>query len=260
MFSYLSFPSNFGYQAALMAGLRSCGPWPHVVVTMDSDLEHPLELVPELVRLWNGGCALLVNTMRRENRALPWRKRFASKAFYVVSGFLTGLDIRPGQADFRLWDADFLRLMSPHLERMGSLRLFAAWVRVSKAEIEYDQIVTAGLTSRFDLKRNLSLAFSGLIRFSNLPLRTIGVLGGLGLLVSVLYSLWIAASILQGKVLPGWSSLILTMIFMSCLQLLSMWVLALYLKRLVFDRDFPTYLVAERKGALFDVDDKHAQV
>lgn len=247
--SVISLAGNFGYQAALTAGLVNVGPWPEVVVTMDSDLEHPPSLIPELVRTWQGGRHLLVNTIRLPANALPPHKRIPSRLYYRCARLLTGLDIQPGQADFRLWDGDFVRALHSHLGNVGSLRLFASWINVPKANVTYDQAVNAARASRFTFKKNIELALSGLIRFSALPMRIMGFAGIAGMALSFLYGAWIIAQAMMGNVIPGWTSIILTIIFMSCVQLLSLGVIALYLKRLVFDRDLPAFLIQKKAGS-----------
>ena len=246
---YLAFTSNFGYQAALIAGLIHAGTWPEAIITMDSDLEHPVALVPELIRKWQSEKVMVVSAIRREAVALSWRKRFFSKLFYQLARRLTELDLQPGQADFRLWDARLLRSLQSYLPNVGSLRVFAAWLPVRKAVVEYDQNVLPNRRSRFTFKKNLELAMISIIRFSNLPLTSIAILGAIGLLFTFLYACFIGVKYWMGYSFPGWTSLVLTVTFMGCLQLISLGILAIYLKRLVFSKDLPLFIVDESKNA-----------
>lgn len=245
---YISFTANFGYQAAMVAGLSNAGTWPDAIITMDSDLEHPVELVPTLISQWLDNKYIVVNTIRRENTDVGFKKRFLSKTFYKAAAKLTGLELAPGQADFRLWDARILRALHSYLPHIGSLRVFAAWLPGKKGVIEYDQKVRTGRITRFTFKKNWELAAISIIRFSNLPLRTITFLGMLGVTISAVYALFIFAKLLQGYSFPGWTSIILTVIFMSCLQLVSIGILASYLRRLVFSKDLPLYIIDEARG------------
>lgn len=247
--SYLRFTSNFGHQAALIAGLLHAGSWPEAIITMDSDLEHPVALVPELIRRWQGDKVMVVNTIRRGAAELGWRKRLFSKLFYRLARRMTGLDLQPGQADFRLWDARVIRSLHSYLPTVGSLRVFAAWLPVEKRAIEYDQTVRPNRRTRFTFEKNWELAMVGIIRFSNLPLRSIAVLGAAGLLFTVLYATFIGVKYWMGYRFPGWTSLILTVGFMGCLQLTSLGILASYLKRLVFSKDLPLYIIEDMKNA-----------
>lgn len=243
--SYLSFTANAGHQAALIAGLLHAGRWPDAIVTMDVDLEHPIDRVPELVDVWMRTRAILVHAIRRESRELPWRKRVPSALFYRLTAALTGLELMPGQADFRLWDGAAVRGVREYLPHIGSLRVFAAWLPGRKASIEYEQQVRENRQTRFTFRKNYELAAISIVRFSDVPLKAITALGLLGLVFSVVYGAAIAVAAARGHTVPGWSSTVLTVMAMGCLQLLAFGVLASYLKRLVFAHDLPPFVVRE---------------
>jgi dolichol-phosphate mannosyltransferase len=235
--SYISLTANAGHQAALIAGLCHAGPWPDAIVTMDADLEHPMPVVKQLLQTWQDTGAIVVHAIRRPNRELKIMKRLPSALFYRVTSALTGLDLATGQADFRLWDADVLRSVAAYLPHLGSLRVFAAWIPGRKASIQYEQHVRAERTSRFTFQKNLELAATSIIRFSHFPLQLITALGLLGLTFAFVYGVFIAVAAARGNTVPGWSSTVLTMIAMGCLQLIALGVLASYFRRLLFDRD-----------------------
>jgi dolichol-phosphate mannosyltransferase len=242
--SYLSLASNSGHQSALIAGMCHAGTWPDAIITMDSDLEHPMEVVPQLIDEWQRTGAIIVHAIRRESKSLSWKKRWPSALFYRVTSRLTGLSMTPGQADFRLWDAATVRGVREYLPHIGSLRVFAAWLG-QHASVEYDQRVQHGRDTRFTFRRNYELAAISIIRFSHFPLRAITVIGAFGLGFSAIYALVIAIAVLQRRTVPGWSSLILSVLIMGCLQLLAIGILASYLRRLVFARDLPPFIVRE---------------
>jgi len=244
---YLRFTANFGHQAALIGGLTEIGDWPHAVVTMDVDLEHPVEIIPQLLRHWEQGC-VVVNTVRRDHPELTLGKRIPSHLFYRLTALLTGLTIVPGQADFRLWDADVIRSLKAYLPNIGSLRVFAAWMPGRKAHVEFDQHVVPGRRSRFTFTRNWELAMISIMRFSQFPLHAITWIGIFGVIVSVAHAIQIGYAISQGEqMVAGWVTLILSVIFMGCLQLICLGILAGYLRRLVFSKDLPLFLVKDRK-------------
>lgn len=244
--TYLSLATNFGHQAALIAGLCNVGSWPEAVVTMDADLEHPFAVVPTLVGEWSSTRAVVVHAVRRPARELSWLKRWPSATFYRLAAALTGLDLLPGQADFRLWDASTVRAVSSYLPHMGSLRVFAAWLRGQKSHVTYDQVVQPGRSSRFTLRKNLELATTSIVRFSDLPLKAITVIGGIGLAFSLVYGVFVAVATRRGHTVPGYASTVLIVMTMGCLQLLSTGILATYLRRLVFSRALPPFIIRER--------------
>ena len=243
--SYLSFAANAGHQAALIAGLLHAGPWPDAIVTMDSDLEHPVAVVPSLIETWTRTDALVVHAIRRDSMALGWNKRWPSAAFYRLTSWLTGLSLARGQADFRLWDGATVRGVLEYLPHIGSLRVFAAWIPGKKASIEDEQHVQGDRQTRFTFRKNVELAAISIIRFSELPLKAITLVGVIGLTFSSLYAGFIAVAVAREVTVPGWSSLVLTVMIMGCLQLVSIGVLAGYLRRLVFARDLPPFIIRE---------------
>lgn len=241
--AYLSLTANAGHQAALSAGLCHAGPWPDAVVTMDADLEHPMQVVGELVDVWRRTGAIVVHAIRRPTRELPLLKRLPSALFYRVTSALTGLSLAAGQADFRLWDAVVLRSVMDYLPHIGSLRVFAAWLPGQKASVFYDQRVRSGRTSRFTFRKNYELATISIVRFSHVPLRIISGIGLVGLVFAVTYGVYIAVETARGNTVPGWSSTVLTVMTMGCLQLLAFGILSSYLRRLVFTRALPPWII-----------------
>jgi polyisoprenyl-phosphate glycosyltransferase len=240
---YMQLTANAGHQAALIAGLCHAGAWPDVIVTMDADLEHPMFVVKQLLQAWRDTGAIVVHAIRRPTLELPFLKRLPSAWFYRVTSALTGLNLSLGQADFRLWDAAVLRGVADYLPHIGSLRVFAAWLPGKKTSVDYDQRVRSGRTSRFTFRKNYDLAAISIVRFSHLPLQAITGLGILGLLFSVVYGVFIAVETARGHTVPGWSSTVLTVMAMGCLQLVAFGVLASYFRRLVFARDLPPWIV-----------------
>ena len=244
---YVSLAANFGHQPALIAGLCHAGSWPEAIVTMDADLEHPFELVPALVAEWSSRRAVVVHAVRRTTRDLPWVKRWPSAMFYRLTAALTGLDLAPGQADFRLWDAATVRSVLSYLPHMGSLRVFAAWLRGQKARVLYDQVVQPGRRTRFTLRKNVELASNSIVGFSDVPLKAITLIGAIGLIFSVAYGIFVAVAVTRGQTIPGYASTVLIVMTMGCLQLLSIGILSAYLRRLVFSHALPPFIIRERQ-------------
>ncbi len=240
---FVSLAANAGHQAALIAGLCHAGEWPDAIVTMDVDLEHPMPVVAQLLEAWRATAPILVHAIRRQTNDLPLLKRIPSTLFYRTTSALTGLDLAPGQADFRLWDAAVLRGVQSYLPHVGSLRVFAAWIPGRKGAVEYAQDIRANRTSRFTFRKNLEFAVTSIIRFSHFPLQAITALGALGLVFALVYGTFIAVESSRGHTVPGWSSTVLTVMAMGCLQLLAIGILASYFRRLVFAQDLPPWVV-----------------
>lgn len=245
---YLSFSANAGHQAALIAGLLNASADADGIVTMDADLEHPFAVVPRLVEVWCDARAVAVHAVRRDSGALSPLKRWPSRAFYWLTARLTGVALAPGQADFRLWDGATVRAVREYLPKVGSLRVFAAWIRGRQESVEYDQRVRRNRRSRFTLRQNYELAMISIVRFSQLPLRAITITGLIGLTFCVVYGSYIVAAVIDGRSVPSWSSTVLTVMTMGSVQLISIGIIASYLRRLVFARDLPLFIVRETRA------------
>jgi glycosyltransferase involved in cell wall biosynthesis len=183
---YLSLSRNFGHQAALTAGLEHARG--DAVVSLDSDGQHPPELIPTLVEQWRAGHDVVV-TIRATDRRLGWFKRVTSAVFYKLLGRCTDIEVRAAASDFRLLsrratDA-LLRLRESHRYLRGMVQ----WLGFPVAEVPFTPSARAAGTSKYTLRRMLRLAGDGLFSFSRLPLR-LSVSAGLvatalSLLVSV---------------------------------------------------------------------------
>jgi dolichol-phosphate mannosyltransferase len=243
----LSFLRNFGQQAALVAGLLEAAPSADFVVTIDADGEQPPEVIAELIAAWQGGAAI-VHTARAPHAGVPAWKRWASAGYYALLARVSGVAIRGGMADFKLWDGQLLREIAPFLPQCGSTRVFAAWLAPDAPTVAYEQRLVPTRRSRFTLRRSLSLAMNGIVRYSDLPLRVSMALSAIAIGFGILYTgyvLWAAAT---HRVIPGWSSLVIIVSFFGGLQCFGIGVLGEYLSRLTFRRSLPTFVVERRRG------------
>jgi dolichol-phosphate mannosyltransferase len=171
---YLSFTRNFGHQAALLAGLEhSTGDW---VVTMDGDLQHPPHIVPELIRHWLDGADIVV-TSRDLGRSMGAFKRMATLGFYGLMNRISGLQLAPGAADFRLLDRRAVDTIVSFPERQKFLRGFTAWTGFETVTVEYKVGERHSGQAKYSLRRLARLALYGLTSFSAKPLRLAFYLG-----------------------------------------------------------------------------------
>lgn len=235
-----AFLRNFGHQAAIVAGLEAATAGCDFAVTMDADGEHPHALVPELIAAWRAG-APLVHTLRRPHRQLSAFKRAASASYYRLLSRISGVRIQPGMADFKLWDGELLRELRPFLRSCGSTRVFAAWLAPAAPTVEYDQGVVAGRQSRFTLRKNLSLALAGLVRYSDAPLRLSLWMSSFAGVVAVGHSLFVLWAVYTGTVVPGWATIVIIVAFFGALQSFAIGMLGEYLLRISFRSSLPAF-------------------
>ena len=171
---FLSFSRNFGHQAALTAGLEHAGG--DAVIMMDSDLQHPPALIPELLTKWKDGFDVVL-TIRQDDPTLGLFKRWSSKCFYRLLALASDTEIRMSAADYRLMSRRALDSLLELKETHRFLRGMVQWLGFPSAEVSFRPVSRQAGVSKYTLKRMANLAFDGLISFSKVPLRISLLLG-----------------------------------------------------------------------------------
>lgn len=171
---YLSFSRNFGHQAALTAGLEHAEG--DIVITLDADLQHPPQLIPELLQKWREGHDVVL-TIRAEDPRLGFVKRFTSRAFYRVMGWLSDTEIPFAAADFRLLTRRAVAALGQLRETHRFLRGLVQWLGFPTAAVPYQPAPRRAGTSKYTLRRMASFALDAVLSFSRVPLRLTLALG-----------------------------------------------------------------------------------
>ncbi len=243
----IRFTRSFGHQSALLAGLRFARG--DAVVTMDGDLQHPPELLPQLLAAWRGG-ADVVHTIRRPraDAKTSWKER-TSALFYRAINRLGGVAVPPGAADFRLLDQRALRALNELSEHFAFLRGLIPWLGFPEARIEYEVAARFAGRSKYDLARMLRLALDGILSFSVLPLRLIALLGLVTTLVGVAYGVFALIAHLMGRVQTGWTSVVVLVLVFGGMQLLSLGIVSEYVGRTYEEaKRRPRYVIDRLEG------------
>ncbi len=245
---WLGLSRNFGHQAALQAGLEHARG--DVVVTMDSDLQHPPELLPALVEGWREGNDG-VYTTKGSTRAMSLRRRVSMRIGYSILRFMSGLDLKFGQSDFRLLDRAVLDALISMPERDKFLRGLIDWVGFRQTGLEYEPRERFAGTKQYTFRQFLHLVTTGVFAFTILPLRLFTAFGVTIALLSVLYGVFAAVA---GAVAlatdnpalspPGWATLASAITLLGGIQLIGIGLLGEYVGR-VYDqtKSRPTYVV-----------------
>ena len=241
------FARNFGHQTAITAGIDLARG--DTVTVIDADLQDPPELIPRLVAEWRAG-ADVVFAVRESRDGDSAFKRSSASAFYRMLRKLAGVDIPLDAGDFRLMSrraAEGLRAMR---ERSRYVRGLVAWMGMKRAVVTYDRDARHSGTTKYPLRKMVRFAVDGVVSFSTVPLQMAVWLGAIAAVLGFIVGVFaIGVRLTGGYVEPGWTSLIVSILFLGGMQLMMLGVLGEYLGR-VYDevRGRPLYLVSEVQG------------
>jgi glycosyltransferase involved in cell wall biosynthesis len=240
----LDLSRNFGKERALSAGLaHSRG---KAVVPMDADLQHPPEAIAEMLVKWREGYEV-VFAQRNARTGQGLSERLFAKGFYWIFDNLSDVHLPREVGDFRLMDRKVVDTINAMPERSRFMKGIFAWVGFRQIGITYIQAERAVGTSKFGVLKLLRFAFDGLTSFSNFPLRVWGVIGAV---ISTLAFFYIVVRIIRtiiwGIDVPGYESILVSVLFLGGMQLLTLGIIGDYLGR-VFDevKGRPLFIVRE---------------
>lgn len=243
----LELSRNFGHQVAIMAGLDYAEG--DAVITMDADLQHPPELIPELIRKWREGYEV-VYTCRSSTADTGLVKSFTSRLFYRIANALSEVPIPPGAADFRLLDRTVVQVFRKLGERALFVRGLVSWVGYRQAMIPYQAGGRYGGKTKYSMPRMLGLAADGIVSFSTVPLyisALIGVVISSLSFIYVVYALYIRLFTDRGG--EGWASILTSILLIGGIQLITLGVLGIYLGKIYNEvKGRPRYLVRRTAG------------
>jgi dolichol-phosphate mannosyltransferase len=249
----VSFTRNFGHQPAVSAGLRYATG--DAVAVIDADLQDPPEVILRLVEKWREGFDV-VNAVR-ESRKEGVAKRFAYALFYRTYRWLASIDVPLDSGDFALMDRRVVDVMNALPEKNRFVRGLRSWSGFRQTGVAYERQSRAAGETKYSFRKLVRLAFDGIVNFSTAPLSLIFGLGVatalLALAAAVGYLAWrlVDVPILgysPGQA-PGFTTLILVILFFSGVQLISIGILGEYLGRIYQETKMrPTYVVKEVRG------------
>lgn len=242
----LELSRNFGQQAAITCGLdHSEG---RAVVNIDSDLQDPPELIPEMLERWKQGYDVVF--AQRQARRDRFLKRASAFVFYRVLGSISSVQIPWDTGDYRLMDRKVVDALASLPEKTRFLRGMIPWLGFSQIGISIDRGAREVGESTYTLKKLLSLAMDGLLAFSVMPLYAIAFAGAL---VSVVSMLALGASLIFATAASYWPLIMISSLgIFSGLQIICTGIIAVYLSSVLTEsRARPTYVVGAKLGAGF---------
>lgn len=239
----ISFSRNFGHQAAVTAGLQYVTG--DAIVIIDSDLQDPPEVIPEMVKLWEDGNDVIYGK-RKKRKGESHFKLLTAKLFYKTLNALSETEIPKDTGDFRLVDRRVVDTINELPEHNKFLRGLFSWVGYKQVPYEYERQERFAGKTKYPLSKMLKLATDGILSFSTKPLKLVGILGMTSLGISFLILIYAILSFAfkWNHLTPGWTSLMLTVTFFSGVQLLSLWIISQYIARIYDEsRSRPQYII-----------------
>jgi polyisoprenyl-phosphate glycosyltransferase len=241
------FARNFGHQTATTAGIDlACG---DTVSVIDADLQDPPELIGQMVDLWRGG-ADIVFAVRESRAGESAFKKATASGYYRLLRRIAKVDIPVDTADFRLMSRRAVEGLKAMRERSRYMRGLVGWMGMERAQITYHRDPRYAGETKYPLRKMARLALDGIISFSTIPLHIATFIGigsaGLGFL----FALWAVFMKVSGRyVIPGWASIMVSVLFVGGVQLITLGVVGEYIGR-VYDevRQRPLYLISDVRG------------
>lgn len=254
----IQFSRNFGHQAALTAALDYADA--EIVITMDADLQHPPEAIPEFLKAWEGG-AEIVHGVRKEAEGLGFLKRFTSHTFYVLMNRLSEVPLVRDAPDFRLLDAKVVRAIRGMREQSRFLRGMFAWIGFKQVAVPYVQENRFAGRTKYSIRNMLAFGVTAVLSFSRVPLRAATFAGGVVSLLAFIYGGYAAAQqVVFHRALPGWTSLAILVSLLSGAQMLFLGLLGEYLGQVLSEsKRRPLYVVRQDLIPALKKDDRELQ-
>jgi len=243
----ISLSRNFGHQTAITCGLDHAGG--DAVVLMDADLQDPPELIPQLIEKWRDGYDV-VYAVREKRQGEGLFKRSTAALFYRVLRQLTQVDIPVDTGDFRLLSRRAVNAFQATRERSRFIRGLVSWIGYRQIGVPYVREERSVGETKYPFRKMVKFAIDGITAFSLAPLQ---VAMYLGLGVSFLSFLYIAYAIclklFTDQTVPGWTSLMVAVLFLGGVQLIALGIMGEYIGRVYEEvKQRPLYLIDERIG------------
>lgn len=240
---YIDFSRNFGHQIAVSAGINNT--LGQAVVIIDADLQDPPELILELYQKYTEGFEV-VYAKRRSRKGESLLKLITAKLFYKILRSLTSVDIPLDTGDFRIIDHKIVSELRKMPEPNKFLRGQISWIGFRHTFVEYDRQERASGKTGYTYRKMIKFALDGITSFSESPLKVATLLGfivSFAAFTMLLYAFY--SRLISKDYVPGWASLIISVLFLGGIQLLSLGIIGEYISRIMANvRNRPLYIIS----------------
>lgn len=248
---YISLSRNFGKENAMLAGFDFATG--DCMIIMDADLQHPPELVPQMLQLWEKGFED-VYARRKDRDTDSWLRRKLSNQYYRLLQKVSNVDILQNVGDFRLLDRKCIEALKQLRETERYTKGMYCWIGFKKTELEFEVAERVAGKSSFSYRKLVKLAVNGFTSYTTAPLKLSTYIGLIVSLLSfVLMLVFLIKALVYGDPVQGFPTLITVILFLGGVQLLSLGIIGEYLGKVFNEtKRRPAYLISETDCELKD--------
>ena len=242
-FHYIDLSRNYGKEIAIMAGVDYAKG--DAVIIMDADMQHPISVIPEMLRYWKEGYDDVY--AQRQTSDESWLKRQTSKLYYRILQKSTNIPIQKDTGDFRLLDRKCIDALKAMRETDRNNKGMFSWIGFKKIGISYQQNVRQHGKTKWSYYKLLNLALTGITSFTTAPLRFASLFGILVSLCAFVYLVYIIfKTLIIGEPVQGYPTLMVTILFLGGIQLIALGIIGEYLSHIFNEtKKRPGYFVRE---------------
>ncbi len=242
---------NFGKEAALCAGLEAARG--DACIIMDSDLQHPPELIPEMVHLWKEEGYEVVEGVKALRGKESLVNKVGASLFYHILSKFSGFDINQA-SDFKLLDIKVVRAWQSMNERNTFFRGMSAWVGFNRVSVPFNTRNRTNGTSKWSLFKLFKLAINAITSFSSFPLHIVTFMGLAFLAGSLILGIQTIYMKLKGIAYSGFTTVILLLLIIGSALMISLGIIGTYIAKIYEEvKQRPRYIVAEEIESRKDV-------
>lgn len=240
---YISFSRNFGKEAAMLAGLTYCDG--DYAIILDSDLQHPPELIPQMIAKAQDGFDQVI--AKRSRTGDSRGRTFLSRLYYRLVNHLIDVKLEDGVGDFRLLSRKAINALVSMKEYTRFSKGLFAWIGFHSTTLEYENVQREAGETKWSFRALFKYAMDGIMSFNDKPLRISFYVGALTFLAGLLYILYSAIRVMVvGIEEPGYFTMISAILIMGGIQLISIGVLGEYIGKIYYEvKGRPHFLVQE---------------
>lgn len=241
---YINFSRNFGHQIAVTAGVDACNG--QAVVIIDGDLQDPPELILEMYAKHKEGFEV-VYARRAERKGETFFKKFTARMFYRTLKNLTSVDIPLDTGDYRLMDEKIVHYLKQMPEQNKFLRGQIAWLGFRQTAVLFNRDERKYGKTGYTLSKMMKFAMDGITSFSDKPIQFVTRLGIITFFIAVLVMIYALYShFFVDKTVTGWTSIMISVLFIGSVQLISIGVIGEYISRINKNvQNRPLYIVEQ---------------